>query len=115
MPALKQALVVREDLEMSRGKMIAQACHASLGAYRKASEDECSEWELQGAKKIVLSPGDLELEEVHQQAKMNGLPAYMVKDAGMTELEPGTATAVGIGPAEESKIDTVTGELALID
>jgi PTH2 family peptidyl-tRNA hydrolase len=115
MPTLKQALVVREDLEMSRGKMIAQACHASLGAYRKAPEKERSKWESQGAKKIVLSPGDLGLEEVLEQAKVNGLPAYMVKDAGMTELEPGTATAVGIGPDEAGKIDTVTGELDLID
>lgn len=111
----KQALVVREDLEMSRGKIIAQACHASLGAYMKAPENERSEWESEGGKKIVLSAGELGLEEILEQAKSNGLPAYMVKDAGMTELEPGTVTAVGIGPAEGSKIDTVTGELDLID
>ncbi|MFB6191440.1 MAG: peptidyl-tRNA hydrolase Pth2 [Candidatus Nanohaloarchaea archaeon] len=114
MPELKQALIVREDLEMSTGKMIAQACHASLGAYRKADEGERDRWEEQGMKKIVLSPGDRELKEILEQAKRNGLPAYMVKDAGLTELEPGTATAVGIGPAGEDKIDAVTGELELI-
>lgn len=114
MPELKQALVVREDLEMSRGKMIAQACHASLGAYRKAEKEDREKWEEQGAKKIILDSGKLKLEEVLQQAERNNLPAYLVKDAGLTELEPGTATAVGIGPAEEDKIDNITGNLQLI-
>jgi PTH2 family peptidyl-tRNA hydrolase len=35
---MKQVLVMRADLKMSRGKLAAQACHASLGAYKKADE-----------------------------------------------------------------------------
>lgn len=114
MPELKQALVVREDLDMSKGKMISQACHASLGAYKKAPAGNQKEWEGAGAKKVVLDPGDRELSDILQRAKDRGLPAYMVEDAGMTELEPGTATAVGIGPAEEDKIDAITGDFKLI-
>lgn len=110
----KQAIIIRDDLDMSKGKMIAQSCHASLGAYEKAPEKKCHEWKEKGAKKIVLNPGERKLEELHEEAKRNGIPSYMVSDAGMTELKPGTKTAVGIGPAKEDKIDTITGDLKLV-
>jgi len=35
---LKQVIVLRTDVGMSTGKMIAQACHASLKSYKKASD-----------------------------------------------------------------------------
>ncbi|MFB6145116.1 MAG: peptidyl-tRNA hydrolase Pth2 [Candidatus Nanohaloarchaea archaeon] len=115
MSGLKQAIVIREDLEISKGKAIAQACHASLGAYKKASKSERSEWESKGSKKVVLYSGDSALEDLLMQTKRNKIPAYLVKDAGRTELEPGTKTALGIGPSEESKIDSITGQLRLVE
>jgi PTH2 family peptidyl-tRNA hydrolase len=114
MSAYKQAIILREDLDMSRGKMIAQACHASLKAYKKADSVEAAEWENGGSRKIVLEVGGDEIRQRLSRAKSKSLPAAMVKDAGRTELEPGTETAIGIGPAEESKIDSVTGDLKLI-
>lgn len=114
MTAYKQAILLREDLDMSKGKMIAQACHASLKAYKKADSDEAAEWEDEGSRKIVLEVDGKEIAQRLSRAKSNNLPAAMVKDAGRTELDPGTETAVGIGPAEESKIDSVTGDLKLI-
>ncbi len=106
--------MVREDLDMSKGKMIAQACHASLKAYKKADSDQASNWEGQGGKKVVLSVDETELVERFQQAKSSGLPAALVKDAGKTEIKPGTKTAAAIGPAEKSEVDSVTGDLKLI-
>ena len=106
--------MVREDLDMSKGKMIAQACHASLKAYRKAGSDQREDWESHGEKKIVLSVDESQLVERFQQAKSSGLPAGLVKDAGKTEIKPGTKTAAAIGPAEETEIDSVTGDLKLI-
>ena len=38
----------------------------------------------------------------------------MVHDAGLTQLEPGTATCLGIGPAPSNMIDLVTGGLKLL-
>ncbi|MFB6241375.1 MAG: peptidyl-tRNA hydrolase Pth2 [Candidatus Nanosalina sp.] len=114
MSPLKQALVLREELEMTTGKMISQACHASLNAYKKASGSRQKNWESEGAKKVVLAAGDNLLEELFEQAKSRGLPAYLVQDAGLTEVEPGTKTALGIGPADETEIDNITGELELI-
>ncbi len=110
----KQALVLEEELEMSTGKMIAQACHASINAYKRASPSQQEDWESEGAKKVVLEAGENSLEELFEQAKSRGLPAYLVQDAGLTEVEPGTTTALGIGPAEETEIDNITGELVLI-
>jgi PTH2 family peptidyl-tRNA hydrolase len=111
---VKQVIVLREDLDISRGKEISQACHASLGAYRKADSEAVSQWEAEGAKKIVLSSGDRKLEDLYAEIKSKDIPAYLVKDAGKTEIESGTITALGIGPVEESKIDSITGELKLI-
>ncbi|MFB6144123.1 MAG: aminoacyl-tRNA hydrolase [Candidatus Nanohaloarchaea archaeon] len=115
MPSYKQVIVVSDDTGMSTGKMISQACHASLKAAEKASDEARGEWESSGAKKVALSAGGKSLEDLFRQAKRNKLPAYLVKDAGLTEVESGTKTALGIGPAEESKIDKITGELGLIE
>ena len=51
---MKQVMVMRADLKMSKGKLAAQACHASLGAYKKADERTIREWELEGGKKVVV-------------------------------------------------------------
>lgn len=108
----KQVIILNEKLDMSTGKKIAQACHASLNSYKKASNDRKSEWESQGEKKISLESEDPK--KIFEQAKKADLPAYLVKDAGHTEVKPRTVTAVGIGPAEEKEIDTITSNLELV-
>ena len=42
------------------------------------------------------------------------LPCALIKDAGRTQIEPGTITALGIGPALESDIDKYTKDLKLL-
>ncbi|MCJ7450269.1 MAG: peptidyl-tRNA hydrolase Pth2 [Candidatus Nanohaloarchaeota archaeon QJJ-9] len=109
----KQAVVLRTDIEMSRGKDVAQACHASLGAYRRAEESMVEEWISQGQKKVVLEVEGLEkLMDLYKRAQREGFPSFIVKDAGETELEPGTKTCIGIGPAPDSNLDKITGELS---
>lgn len=114
MAGYKQAILVREDLNMSKGKMIAQACHASLKAFKKSESSEAKDWEDSGSKKVVLKVDEDTIVERFQRAKSKDIPAALVKDAGHTELEPGTMTAVGVGPADESSVDSVTGDLKLI-
>ena len=111
---LKQVIVVDESLGMSKGKLAAQASHASLNAFRKADKDLRSDWNSNGAKKIILKKGDLSFQDLIIEAERLNIPHYKVKDAGHTELEPGTATALGLGPAESSKIDKITSELTLV-
>jgi PTH2 family peptidyl-tRNA hydrolase len=111
----KQAIVVRSDLKLSKGKTAAQAAHASLEAYKKAGSKERDSWEKEGSKKVVLKvESESELLKAFNLAKELHLPCSLIKDAGRTEVEPGTATAVGIGPAQEKEIDKVTGKLKML-
>lgn len=114
----KQVIVVRTDLGMSRGKTAAQVAHASLGSAEKAqeyAEEWYDAWRREGQKKVVVKAKDeRELYELYELSKGAGLPCYIVNDAGLTELPPGTTTTLGIGPAPDEKMDKVTGHLKLL-
>jgi PTH2 family peptidyl-tRNA hydrolase len=112
---MKQVIVLRTDLEMSTGKLIAQACHASLGAYKNADGMAQDRWETDGATKIAVE-GESEdrLMELFKKARSMDISAYIVKDAGETELDPGTVTALGIGPDDTETVDKVTKDLPLM-
>jgi len=114
----KQAIIVRSDLGMGRGKMAAQSAHASvhalLEAMRKAPE-EAEEWLATGGTKITLKVNsEKELQEIFDAAKRKKLPCSLIHDAGKTQIPEGSATAVAIGPAKESDVDAITGKLKLL-
>ncbi|TDA35373.1 peptidyl-tRNA hydrolase [Candidatus Nezhaarchaeota archaeon WYZ-LMO8] len=118
MMELKQVIVVRRDLKMSRGKTCAQVAHASVSSLeeaRKLKPEWVEIWFQQCQKKVVLGVQSVEeLRNLEREVKKLGIPCYLVCDAGLTELEPGTITALGIGPAPSSLIDKVTGHLKLL-
>jgi PTH2 family peptidyl-tRNA hydrolase len=114
----KQTIVIRKDLEMGRGKMVAQGSHASLGAYKKtlkADPDAVKQWEAIGQEKVVLKAqtGE-ELIELFQQAKDAGIPVEIIRDAGHTQIEPGTITCFAAGPWKEDELDRIFGKLKLL-
>lgn len=112
---MKQVIVLRSDLDMSTGKLIAQACHASLGAMRNASRDVVEAWEASGATKVAVKiNGEDALRDRVARAQREDLPAYVVQDAGRTEVAAGTVTAAGIGPGKDTAIDKVTKDLSLM-
>ncbi len=111
---VKQVIILRNDLKMSFGKSVAQACHASLESYKRASKKIIAFWEISGMKKVVLGADKNSLLEIHKKVKAEKIPNYIVKDAGLTELKPGTITALGIGPELSEKIDKFTKELKLL-
>lgn len=112
---MKQVIVVRNDLKMSKGKVAAQACHACLGSYKKADPIKIKNWEREGEKKVIVKVNSLEeLVEIKEIAKKNNVPNYMVKDAGRTELPASTITCLGIGPDDDAIIDKVTQNLKLL-
>lgn len=118
MSDLKQVIVIRRDLEMGKGKMIAQGAHASLSAFLKAWRERrewAVKWLRAGQKKIVVRVDSIEeLRAVYREARALGLPVAVVRDKGLTQLPPNTVTAVGIGPAPAELVNRVTGKLKLL-
>jgi PTH2 family peptidyl-tRNA hydrolase len=111
----KQVVVVRSDLKLSQGKLAAQVAHASLESYKASPFESQLEWEAWGSKKVVLKVKTLkEMKGVFEKAKKAKMPLAMIKDAGRTEVKPGTITALGIGPWREDEIDKITGKLKML-
>lgn len=111
---MKQVIAARTDLGMGRGKLAAQVAHAALQAAEKADPESVRAWKDAGQPKIVVKVGsEDELLDVAEEARRAGLPSAIVRDAGRTELEPGTATTCAVGPAPDNQVDAVTGDLSL--
>ncbi|NLA39527.1 MAG: peptidyl-tRNA hydrolase [Methanomicrobiales archaeon] len=111
----KQCLIVRADIRMSCGKKCAQAAHASIGAYEKTDKVTRKAWLDEGQKKVVLKvAGERDLYELKTIAEQADIPASIIQDAGMTEIPPGTVTALGLGPARVEDLDRITGDLSLL-
>ncbi len=118
MSGMKQAIVVRTDLKMGKGKVAAQVAHASLAAAEDARERKggwYEGWKAEGQAKIVLKvESEADLVELFRKARSAGLPASLVEDRGLTQVEPGTVTCLGIGPGPDSALDEITGRLKLL-
>jgi PTH2 family peptidyl-tRNA hydrolase len=141
--SVKQVIVMRKDLNMRRGKQIAQGCHASLKVFfdrivrkehvpedslqRKVNPnnifyntmivtDEMQKWIDGVFKKICVSvDSEQELIDCYNKAKEAGLPCSMIEDHGLTEFNGViTKTCIAIGPAREEDIDKITGGLKLL-
>jgi PTH2 family peptidyl-tRNA hydrolase len=115
---MKQAVVVRNDLKMGKGKMAAQVAHASLSAAEEAMKKRVEwydGWKEGGQRKVVLKvQSEDELHEVFKKAKAAKLPTSLIEDRGLTQLEPGTVTCVGVGPGPDDAVDAITGKLKLL-
>lgn len=114
----KQVIAVRTDLAMSKGKMAVQVAHGSVSAaerVRVTHQDKWKAWFREGQKKVAVKvASEEELLELRRIAVDLGVSFALIRDAGMTELPPGTITVIAIGPAEAEKIDKVTGDLKLL-
>jgi PTH2 family peptidyl-tRNA hydrolase len=111
---MKQVIVARADLGMGRGKLAAQVAHASLSAYEDADDRTRREWKGGGQKKVVVkADSERRLFELADAAEREGLPHAVVRDAGHTQLDPGTVTALAVGPGPDDAVDRVTGDLSL--
>jgi len=128
----KQVIVVRKDLNMRKGKMIAQGSHASmkvffdLGEWNdtedrdiyqiKSMTTEMKDW-IDGlfTKICVSCDSEQELEELYKKAKDAKLPCSLIVDAGLTEFNgTPTKTCIAIGPANSEEINKITGHLKLL-
>ena len=130
---IKQVIVMRTDLNMRKGKMCAQAAHASMKVFLDHSliiqhEDvvndclevglwpDAVEW-LNGAftKIVVGCSSEQELRNLYSAAKEADLPCSLIEDNGATEFHgQKTATCIAIGPAKSEQIDPFTRDLKLL-
>lgn len=112
---MKQAILVRKDLNLPKGKLAAQVAHAAVDAVLKTDKETIAEWRAEGAKKVVLKVKDeKELRDYQKKADRAGLRTVLITDGGLTVVPPGTVTVVGIGPDEDQKIGKVVGNLKLL-
>jgi len=123
----KMVFVVRTDLNMGKGKAAAQCAHAAVACYKKALKKTpmfVKQWELFGQAKVTLKAPDFIKEEIKKdqgyslqnlanEAQQLGIVACVIHDAGHTQVEKGSSTVLGIGPAPSKTIDIVTGNLKL--
>lgn len=111
---LKMVLVIRNDLNMSPGKVSAQCVHAALGSVKASNPLDISDWEQCGEPVICLKCEGLdEMNALSAAATAVSLCSYIVHDAGRTEVVSGSQTVLAIGPANISRINSITGHLKL--
>lgn len=140
----KQVIVLRKDLNMRKGKMVAQGAHASMAAILNLAPQRrpnflCRLWSgltrrprpdslaipldnnigpwLNGrfAKICVSVPDEASLELVYARARAAGLPCAIIRDSGLTEFHgTPTLTAVAVGPGPVEEVDDITGALPLL-
>jgi peptidyl-tRNA hydrolase, PTH2 family len=116
---MKMVTLVRADLKMKPGKLAAQAQHSAVGAALLAFtrfKGVYSEWEATGQKKVILKvSSEQELLALYSKAIQQGLPCYLVKDAGKTTFHgTPTLTCCAIGPGDDYQIDPIVGHLKLL-
>lgn len=118
----KQVIVMRKDLNMRKGKMVAQGSHASIAFLTKRlkSKEPLTEaqnhWLENSFVKICVSvDSEQSLLEVYEKATSLGLECHLITDNGQTEFSGiPTRTCLAIGPDWVEKIDPVTENLRLL-
>lgn len=135
MSEVKQVIVIRKDLQMTKGKMVAQGSHASLGVLLNMmnkknningngytltiSVDEntpLKTWLDEIFTKIcVFVNSEEELVDLYNKAIESKLPACLITDRGLTHFKGvPTKTALAIGPCLSVDVDKITGHLKLL-
>lgn len=123
MDKIKQVIIIRKDLGMRKGKMIAQGAHAAMANLLRIQESGTNEqkmmlsqWLSTAFTKITLSVNsEKELKDLHERLINRGLVSELIIDNGDTEFNGvKTPTCLCIGPDLSSVIDPFTKELKLL-
>jgi PTH2 family peptidyl-tRNA hydrolase len=114
----KQVIIVRTDLKMGKGKLAVQVAHAAVSSAEQARKYKKSWFDAwfgeNQAKICVKVDSENELRILKGRIDEVGIPNSLIQDAGLTQLEPGTTTCLGIGPLPSDLADRYTGELKLL-
>lgn len=126
---IKQVIIVRKDLNMSKGRIAAQVAHASIKVFldRQINSDndnnilikvtpEMKKWAEESFTKVVLGVNTVEeLYKIINESDKAKIPFSIIIDNGFPQSHGGmTTTCIAIGPDNSEKIDKITGELELL-
>jgi len=110
----KMVLLVRTDLKMGKGKMIAQACHGAVGLVMSKPKS-LNKWIRHGSSKITLKVPSLEeMNRIQTCCLEAGIPFHVVLDAGRTQIPADSKTVLAIGPAHTQSFNGITNHLKLL-
>lgn len=60
---------------------------------------------------VVKCDSELALYDLHAKAMTQGFTTVLIRDAGHTQVAPGSVTALGIGPGE---VESIVKDLKLL-
>ena len=104
-----QYFVVNKELNMSPGKIAVQVAHVATIITIKHIEDYMFwKWFNSDQKKIILKGKQKDLERLIKQG------FYYVRDLGLTEIEEGSLTVVGLYPMWKSEAQKYVKRLQLL-
>lgn len=115
---LRLYAVVRADLEIPTGKLVAQTGHAYLGVLLQCLEDNpglADEYlRTKRQTKICVTAKNLKaLERVMRECEEAGIVVHLVEDAGLTVFPKPTVTALGLGPVSRNQLPPFVRRLQL--
>jgi len=125
---VKQVIVMRKDLNMRKGKMCAQAAHASIEVFLKSIREQTkntltininsdmNKWLETGTTKITVGCNNIEeIFQIQKLCKEKNVPCAVIEDYGKTEFKgKPTITCIAVGPAREEIVDSITGSYTLL-
>ena len=114
-PELKMWLLVREDLEISKGKLAGQSGHAFMSAILQVSRDLVDRYLADNQPKIVVRVKNLDaLLRSERECQEIGLNHALITDAGRTEFPEPTKTVMAVGPCYRDELPRYLQRLRLL-
>jgi PTH2 family peptidyl-tRNA hydrolase len=124
---LIQYFIVRKDLDMSPGKIAAQVAHAAqmmvlahakrkkalpampLGGKEYLQLKKVDYWMEESFRKVVLRADKKQFDKVKE-----AMDCFLVRDAGLTEVESGTETVLALWPMRKSEVPKLIQRLRVM-
>ena len=118
---IKQTIIIRKDLNLSKGRLVTQGAHASIAfltdlikEYNPLQLTEVQkEWVYGTFFKVCVGvDSEKELLDIAYNAIAMGISVKCIEETG--GFDKPTVTCIAIGPDYSSKIDPVTKHLKLL-
>jgi PTH2 family peptidyl-tRNA hydrolase len=108
--------IMRDDIDIPIGKMLAQAGHAFVSVLEAANETNRAvvvDYFANAQPKIALRGNLNAVKRAAGECRQAGIPHYVVTDAGRTVFPEATVTCIGIGPVDRASLPKFVARLRL--